>query len=121
MNNQTNENVQILVAVLKVTGVPALMYPLIGDDMSDGAIITEDNQMEYTAPFKRFEGECELVGLEAELMELSSSELTLAKEFASEEEAEDYIKNLSFVIIEDNLTGVAYTATVLGVEDYDVM
>lgn len=120
MNNQTNENLQTLVATLKVTGVPALMYPLIGDDMSDGAIITEDNQTEYTAPFKRFEGECELVGLEAELMELSASELTLTKEFTSEEEAEEYVKGLSSVAIYDNvLNGIIYNAQVVEVE-YDI-
>ena len=121
MYNLSNEKVQTLVAVLEISGLPALMYPLIGDDMSDGEIITEDNQMEYTAPFKRFEGECELVGLKAELMELSASELTLTKEFTSEKEAEEYVKALSTVTIHDNiLAGTIYNAQVLGV-DYDVL
>lgn len=119
MTNQVVENV-FTVAALEVNGVPEVMHPTIGDDMSDGVIITKSNQKDYAAPFIREEGQCKLVELEADFIELTSSKLTIAKEFKSKEEAEEYVKGLSSVTIMDNINGLVYTATVMGVADYDI-
>lgn len=129
MFNITNiSNLNKLIAVkLKVEGVPSVMHPTIGDEISDGVTIAANNQVDYITPFNRSEGECELINTEAEFMDLSANSdntatLTLVKKISNEsdEEIEKYVNGLSTVIIDDHVDDTIYMAIVIGVERYDI-
>lgn len=104
---------QIEVLEFIVEGVPALDHPSIGDEMSNGAIITESNQKDYYTPFSRTEGECLLVGSSDEIIGLYTNKdgvtvLTIASTL------QQPFNDLTGLTIYDHLTNEIYDAHVVG-------
>ncbi|MEK4700277.1 hypothetical protein MKX47_11825 [Solibacillus sp. FSL R7-0668] len=98
----------------KITGVPAISYPQLGDEMSNGAIITTDNQKEYFTAFERYENECSLLGLDVASVEIFTNNIAETEMIITDENAQELSK-LSSVTISDHITGELYDAQIVGV------
>lgn len=122
----TNQQIEVVeeksvVATFRVNGLPTVTHPSIGDDMSDGVIITEANQKEYSAPYYREDDECSII--EGDEMEFISAitnpnevmEVTVAKDFnnKSDEEIERYMSKISTLALNDNISGQLYHLNVV--------
>lgn len=116
-----------LVATFRVKGLPLEMYPQIGDEMSDGVIINESNQKDYSTPLYRNDDECEISSLEniefcsMEVNGNNEVEIAISRLFenVSEEEVLNYARNIAVLSIFDRVSNESNTIEV-ELRDYEI-